>query len=546
MKPEARYHPEGAAVDATGIWHEGHASYPGRSANLPLATGVLPASRGAGMGWQKSAEAVVAGPIGEGPNMKCRTENGLSMVRIDAEDGAEMPRAHAESSGRKPRGQALGASNTTAGPSPSRPEADERLMEMIVSRENMMAALRRVEGNKGAPGIDAMTVEQLKPYLTEHWPRIREDLLAGRYRPAPVRGVEIPKSGGKGMRQLGIPTVLDRLIQQAVHQVLMPIFDPDFSSSSYGFRPGRSAHDAVLAARSFVADGRRFVVDLDLEKFFDRVNHDALMARVTHKVTDKRVLRLIRRYLQAGLMMGGMVTTRSEGTPQGGPLSPLLSNILLDDLDKELERRGHAFCRYADDCNVYVRSRRAGERVMASLTSFLADRLKLTVNSAKSAIDRPWKRTFLGYTMTGHKAPRLLIAASSVARLRDKLKGAFRAGRGRTLDATVKDLAPILRGWIAYFRLTDGKGVIEELDGWLRRRLRCILWRQWKRPLTRATRLKQRGLTEQRARDSAGNGRGPWWNAGASHMNDAFRKAFFDRLGLISLQQELRRLSFAS
>jgi RNA-directed DNA polymerase len=409
-----------------------------------------------------------------------------------------------------------------------------------------MAALRRVEGNKGAPGIDAMTVEQLKPYLAEHWPRIREDLLAGRYRPAPVRGVEIPKPGGKGMRQLGIPTVLDRLIQQAVHQVLMPVFDPDFSSSSYGFRPGRSAHDAVLAARSFVADGRRFVVDLDLEKFFDRVNHDALMARVTRKVTDKRVLWLIRRYLQAGLMMGGMVTARSEGTPQGGPLSPLLSNILLDDLDKELERRGHAFCRYADDCNVYVRSRRAGERVMASLTNFLADRLKLTVNSAKSAIDRPWKRTFLGYTMTGHKAPCLLIAASSVARLRDKLKGAFRAGRGRTLDATVKDLAPILRGWIAYFRLTDGKGVIEELDGWLRRRLRCILWRQWKRPLTRATRLKQQGLTEQRARDSAGNGRGPWWNAGASHMNDAFRKAFFDRLGLISLQQELRRLNFAS
>jgi RNA-directed DNA polymerase len=498
------------------------------------------------MGRQESAKAVVAGPSGEGLNMECRTEAGLSMVRTDAEDGVEMLRAHAESSGRKPRGQALGASDTTAGPSSPRPEANERLMETILGRENMMAAYRRVVANKGAPGIDAMTVDQLKAYLTVHWPHIREDLLADRYRPAPVRGVEIPKPGGKGMRQLGIPTVLDRLIQQAMHQVLMPIFDPDFSTSSYGFRPGRSAHDAVLAARSHMAGGRRFVVDLDLEKFFDRVNHDVLMARVAHKVTDKRVLRLIRRYLQAGLMTGGIATARSEGTPQGGPLSPLLSNILLDDLDKELERRGHAFCRYADDCNVYVRSQRAGERVMAALTRFLAERLKLRVNDAKSAVDRPWRRTFLGYTVTAHMAPRLRIAASSVARFKGKLKAAFRAGRGRALAATVKDLAPILRGWIAYFRLTEGKGVLEELDSWLRRRLRCILWRQWKRPATRATRLRQRGLAEQRACESAYNGRGPWWNARASHMNDAFRKAFFDQLGLISLQQEIRRLNHAA
>jgi RNA-directed DNA polymerase len=544
--PEARYHPEGAAVDATGIWHEGHASYPGRPAGLPLETGVLPAPRGAGTGRQESAEAVVAGPNGEGPNMECRTEKRSFDGEERCRSRGSNPRAHSGSSGRKPRGRVMGASNITAGPSPSRPEADERLMEMILSRENMKAAYRRVVRNKGAPGIDEMAVEQLKPYLTAYWPRIREELLAGHYRPAPVRGVEIPKPGGKGMRQLGIPTVLDRLIQQAMHQVLMPIFDPDFSNSCYGFRPGRSAHDAVLAARSHVAGGRRFVVDLDLEKFFDRVNHDVLMARVARKVTDRRVLRLIRRYLQAGLMAGGIATVRSEGTPQGGPLSPLLSNILLDDLDKELERRGHAFCRYADDCNVYVRSQRAGERVMTSLTRFLAERLKLKVNSDKSAVDRPWKRTFLGYTMTAHKAPRLLIAGSSVARLRDKLRAAFRAGRGRALAATVKDLAPILRGWIAYFRLTEGKGILEELDGWLRRKLRCVLWRQWKRPRTRLMRLMQRGLKEQRARDSAGNGRGPWWNAGASHMNDAFRRDFFDKLGLVSFQHELRRLNHAS
>jgi len=418
-------------------------------------------------------------------------------------------------------------------------------MEAILGRENMMAALRRVVANKGAPGADGMPVEDLRAYLVATWPRIKEDLLAGRYRPAPVRGVEIPKPGG-GKRLLGIPTVLDRLIQQAMHQVLMPLFDPGFSGSSFGFRPGRSAHQAVLAARSHMAAGRRWVVDLDLEKFFDRVNHDVLMARVAHRVKDKRVLRLIRRYLQAGLMLGGMATVRREGTPQGGPLSPLLSNILLDDLDKELERRGHAFCRYADDCNIYVPSRRAGERVMASLTRFLAERLRLAVNLAKSAVDRPWKRSFLGYTVTAHKEPRLRVAAKSVARLRDKLRDLFRHGRGRSIGRTVETLTPLLRGWIQYFRLAQAKGIFEELDGWLRRRLRCILWRQWKRPRTRVQRLMQRGLDAARAAASAYNGRGPWWNAGASHMNDAFRKTFFEQLGLISLLQQHRRLNYAA
>jgi RNA-directed DNA polymerase len=418
-------------------------------------------------------------------------------------------------------------------------------MELVVSRGNMMAAFTRVVGNKGAAGIDRMTVAQLKPFLKEHWPRIKEDLLAGRYRPQAVRGVEIPKPGG-GVRLLGIPTVVDRLIQQALHQVLMPLFDPGFSAYSYGFRPGRSAHDAVVAARAHVAQGRRIVVDLDLEKFFDRMNHDVVMARVARKVRDVRVLRLIRRYLQAGLMLGGLTTVRAEGTPQGGPLSPLLSNVLLDDLDKELERRGHAFCRYADDCNIYVASRQAGERVMVSITRFLSERLKLTVNGAKSAVDRPWRRTFLGFTMTAHKEPRLRVAPKSVVRFKGKLKAALRQGRGRNLARTVKDLAPVVRGWIGYFRLAEAKGIFEELDGWLRRRLRCILWRQWKRPRTRAARLMQRGLDKERAWASANNGRGPWWNAGASHMNDAFRASFFASLGLPSLLMEHRRLNRVS
>jgi RNA-directed DNA polymerase len=436
-------------------------------------------------------------------------------------------------------------SNVAAGTDHSEPKATSLLMELIVSRENMTLAYARVVGNKGAAGIDKMSVADLKPFLVEHWPRVREDLLTGRYMPQAVRGVDIPKPGG-GVRLLGIPTAVDRLIQQAMHQVLMPLFDPGFSDNSYGFRPGRSAHDAVRAAKAHVASGKRFVVDMDLEKFFDRVNHDVLMARVARKVADKRVLRLIRRYLQAGLMMGGVETVRTEGTPQGGPLSPLLSNILLDDLDKELERRGHMFCRYADDCNIYVASKRAGERVLASVTSFLSKRLRLTVNGAKSAVDRPWKRSFLGFSMTAHKEPRLRVAPKSVARFKGKLKDMLRRGRGRNLKRTVDDLAPVLRGWIGYFRLAAAKGTFEELDGWMRRKLRCVLWRQWKRPATRKARLMQRGLTEERAWRSACNGRGPWWNAGASHMNDAFRAAFFANIGLPSLLMEHRRLNRVS
>jgi len=419
-------------------------------------------------------------------------------------------------------------------------------MEAVVERENMWLALRRVEANRGSAGVDKMPVDQLRPYLREHWPRIKEELLDGRYKPSPVRAVEIPKPGGKGMRMLGIPTVVDRLIQQAVHQVMTPVFDPDFSESSYGFRPGRSAHQAIVQARSHVAAGKRWVVDIDLEKFFDRVNHDVLMSRVARKVRDKRLLRLIRRYLQAGLMADGLVSVRREGTPQGGPLSPLLSNILLDELDKELERRGHCFCRYADDCNVYVQSRIAGERVMGSLRRFLDRRLRLKVNAAKSAVARPWNRRFLGYSMTFHKVPRLKVAPTSVERLRAKLRETFRTGRGRSLKRVVEDLAPVLRGWMNYFQLAEVKGVFEDLDGWIRRKLRCVIWRQWKRRHTRAKNLMRCGLAEDRAWRSASNGRGPWWNSGASHMNDAFRKAYFDQMGLVSLQDQLQRLQSAA
>jgi RNA-directed DNA polymerase len=414
------------------------------------------------------------------------------------------------------------------------------LIETMLERGNLLKALQAVERNQGAAGIDGMEVNQLRRYLLEHWSRIKEQILNGTYEPRPVRRVDIPKAGG-GTRMLGIPTVLDRLIQQAIHQTLSPIWEPVFSAHSYGFRPGRSAEQAIKAVRRHVRSGRRWVVDMDLEKFFDRVNHDVLMARVARRVKDERMLKLIRRYLESGIMTGGLVEQRVEGTPQGGPLSPLLSNILLDDLDKELEKRGHRFSRYADDCNIYVGSRRAGERVMKSLIRFLRERLKLTVNLLKSAVDRPWRRKFLGFSLTVEKESRVRVAPQSVERFKDKLRVKFREGRGRNLQGFIESLKPLLRGWAGYFSVAETRGVFEDLDQWIRRKLRCMEWRKWKRGRTRRKRLIALGLDGNVARASAFNGHGPWWNAGASHMHAVLPTSFFRRRGLVLLSEEVIR-----
>jgi len=417
----------------------------------------------------------------------------------------------------------------------------DALMERMLERPNLMRAYQRVVSNKGAAGVDQMPVTALKGHLQQHWPTLRERLLAGDYHPQPVRRVSIPKPQG-GERILGIPTVQDRLIQQALHQMLSPMLEPTFSDHSYGFRPGRSAHQAVTAMQRHINNGHRWVVDLDLARFFDRVNHDVLMGLLARRITDRRILTLIRRYLQAGMLEGGLISPKREGTPQGGPLSPLLSNVLLTELDRELERRGHRFCRYADDCNIYVRSERAGHRVMASITHFLERHLRLKVNTAKSAVDRPWHRSFLGYSVSWHKRQvRLRIAPKSLKAYQAKLRGLLRGAHGRPLSATLHQLNPVLRGWASYYRLTASKRSVMALDGWIRRRLRLILWRQWKQAPTRTRNLVRLGLSEARAWQSAANGRGPWWNSGAPHMNAALPKRVFDRLSLVSLLDTMTR-----
>lgn len=414
------------------------------------------------------------------------------------------------------------------------------LIERMIARENLNLAWKKVRANKGAAGVDGLDIETTELRLRQDWPGIEARLQAGTYRPEAVRRVEIPKAGG-GTRKLGVPTVTDRFIQQALLQVLAPLFEPHFSMHSYGFRPGRSAHQAVLAAREHQRQGKRWVVDLDLASFFDEVDHDLLIARVRRRVKDVRAIKLIRSYLNAGVMLGGLVQSTDKGTPQGGPLSPLLSNILLDDLDRELEKRGHAFCRYADDCNVYVASRRSGERVMASLIGLLEGTLKLKINRAKSAVDRPVNRVFLGYSFTAQKEAKIRVPQKTCRKIRDKLKELLRQGCGRNLGRLIREqLNPLLRGWMNYFRLSETKGFAEELDQWVRRRLRQIIWRQWKRPATRFGRLRKLGLEEVRAYRSANNGRGSWFNSGASHMHAAFPAKAFTMMGLVSLLETLQ------
>ncbi len=430
-----------------------------------------------------------------------------------------------------------GTEADAAAPRPESPAVSEPFMEAIVERDNLRKALAQVRRNKGAPGIDGMTVDDLPLYLKDHWPSIRNQLLDGTYKPQPVLWVEIPKAGG-GTRALGIPTVLDRFIQQAVLQVLQAAWDPTFSEASSGFRPGRSAHQAVARAQEHIADGHGWVVDLDLEKFFDRVNHDILMGRIAKRVDDPRMLRLIRAFLNAGVMENGLVSATDEGTPQGGPLSPLLSNIVLDDLDRELSRRGLRFARYADDCNIYVRSRRAGQRVMASITRFLSTRLKLTVNEQKSAVARPWERKFLGFSFTNGHRPKRRIAPKALARFRERVRELTCRTNGVSLAGMTAKLTSYLLGWRGYFRYCETPSVLRDLDSWIRRRLRAVVWRQWRLGRTKFAELRKRNVGHDLAAQTAGSHHGPWRLSKSPALNFAFPTSFFASLRLPTLEPE--------
>ena len=410
----------------------------------------------------------------------------------------------------------------------------EQLMEAVCERKNCRQALARVKSNKGSAGIDGMTVEQLPTYLKRHWPTIREQLWRGTYKPQPVKRVEIPKPDG-GMRKLGIPTVLDRFIQQAVMQVLQRSWDRTFSAHSYGFRPGRSAHQAVSKAQQYIAAGYGWVVDLDLEKFFDRVNHDKLMAKLARRISDKRMLKLIRAFLCAGVLEGGLVSAVDEGTPQGGPLSPLLSNIVLDELDRELEQRGHRFVRYADDCNIYVRSQRAGERVMKSVSQFITRKLKLKVNEQKSAVSRPSKRKFLGFSFIWRRELRRRIAPKAITRFKQRVRELTRRTRGVKVETMVAQLSRYLRGWRGYFGFCQTPWVLRSLESWLRRRLRAVVWKQWKRGKVRFAELRKRGVSKDLAARTVGSAHGPWRLSNSPALNVALPNAHFASLGLTPL-----------
>ena len=417
------------------------------------------------------------------------------------------------------------------------PASTNRLMEEVCERENLKAALQQVKANKGSAGVDGMTVGGITDYLKQHWPAIREQLLNGTYVPKPVRRVEIPKPDG-GVRKLGIPTVLDRFIQQAVMQVLQRRWDPTFSESSYGFRPGRSAHQAVAKAQRYIAEGHGWCVDLDLEKFFDRVSHDKLMGQIAKRVADKRLLKLIRAFLKAGVMENGLVNPSVEGTPQGGPLSPLLSNLVLDELDRELERRDHRFVRYADDCNIYVGSERAGQRVMESVTQFITQRLKLKVNEAKSAVAQPQERKFLGFSFTAGPEVKRVIAPKALDRFKRRIREITRRAKGVSMETTMAELAPFMRGWRGYFGFCETPDVLIGLTRWVRLRLRAAMWRQWKTPRRRRAALLELGVRPQLASNTAGSGRGPWYLARAKALCVGLSNAYFKSLGLPSLFDE--------
>src|SRR5229473_2229428 len=398
---------------------------------------------------------------------------------------------------------------------PENPAGNQRVMEEVCERENRRAAFKQIRDNQGSPGIDGMTVEELPEYLEQHWPAIREQLLSGTYEPKPVKRVEIPKPDG-GVRKLGIPTVLDRT----------------FSEHSYDFRPGRSTKQAVAQAQRYIAEGYGWCVDFDLEKFFDRVNHDKLMGQIAKRVEDKRLLKLIRAFLNAGVMENGLVSSSVEGTPQGGPLSPLLSNLVLDELDRELERRGHHFVRYADDSNIYVGSERAGHRVMTSLTHFITHRLKLKVNQAKSAVARPGQRKFLGFSFTGEREPRRRIAPKAIARFKERIRERTHRTRGISLRQMVKEITTYLRGWLGYFGDCQTPSVLQSLESWLRRRLRAVVWKQWKKGRTRFRELRKRGVNKDLAATTAGSPHGPWRLANSPALNIALPNAYFAELGL--------------
>ena len=410
-------------------------------------------------------------------------------------------------------------------------------MEEVCERENLKEALRQVKANKGSPGVDGMTVGGITDYLKQHWPAIREELLSGTYQPQPVRRAEIDKPDGGGVRKLGIPCVLDRFIQQAVLQVLQRRWDRTFSNYSYGFRPGRSAHQAVAQAQQYIAAGHSWVVDLDLEKFFDRVNHDKLMGRIAKRVEDKRLLKLIRAFLNAGVMENGLVSPSVEGTPQGGPLWPLLSNLVLDELDRELERRGHRFVRYADDCNIYVRSERAGQRVMEGITQFITQKLKLKVNEAKSAVARPQERKFLGFSFTAGPEVKRTIAPKALDRFKARIREITRRAKGVSMETVLEELVPYMRGWRNYFGFCETPEVLSSLTGWTRRRLRCALWRQWRTARRRRAALIALGVGPELARNTAASHRGPWSTSQNKALHIGLSNAYFRSLGLPSLAE---------